>query len=145
MEELEYISFYYPYDLKMIFKDEGGRVIDLKNFTKSKNGKLIIHDGYSWIWLDNGSVDNYKPILRPLSYLTKEITIDGETFIPIEVLEKLSSQETQLLHLELRKTTGKITIPITLLQMLLKWHFDIFGLIAQNKAVDYYKVYKSIK
>ena len=69
--ELKHLAGYLPYGLK--YKDipkgfDGIRELDIKTF--------------DWC-LENG-----KPILRPLSDLTKEIEVNGEKFVPYINLAK---------------------------------------------------------
>lgn len=95
-----------------------------------------------------------KPILRPLSDLTKEIEYNGEKFVPIKVIEKEFLMEGLLLFKETEYgwtgfTDGKdCNIPIYMcneimpecgygiIKKLYKWHFDIHRLIERNDAID---------
>ena len=75
--ELKHLAPYLPYGLKMILEKSGdirelnGLFIDLGELRFHFN---VINRGQR-LW-------NYKPILRPLSDLTKEIEVDGEKFMP---------------------------------------------------------------
>ena len=87
---LEILAPYLPYGLKVRVEDykcdyvgrEFDEVIGFHQWDKS---------GLLWSVLTDGgakpSVEKVKPILRPLSYLTKEIEVNGEKFIPIELLD----------------------------------------------------------
>lgn len=102
----------------------------------------------------------FKPILRPFSDLTKEITVKGETFIPIYKLFELEYKGTT--HFEnVRKMyfnedgrfieashlgTGATTSVNVLnpnknnywkIQKLHEWHFDTDAMINNNYAVDF--------
>ena len=89
--EIKYLASYLPYDLKGInylkdistlgIKDE---VFTYTNFYENKN----IKEKFTYLSINSFLNEKYKPILFPLSSLTKEITINGETFIPIEVIMK---------------------------------------------------------
>lgn len=77
-------------------------------------------------------ISDYRILLRPLSDLTKEIEHKGERFVPIERIKE--SQH----HLFFRTD---IENPIDGLQFsevmkLIKWHFDICGLIEKGYAID---------
>lgn len=65
--ELKHIVGYLPYGLNLKYEQEG--------------------DVRKLVYLDLQSPDrigmNVKPLLYPLSFLTKEITVDGKTFVPI--------------------------------------------------------------
>lgn len=74
-----------------------------------------------------------KPILHPLSDLTKEIEHNGEKFVPSDRLAiNLFSKGTKEIILK-----GEINgIPYWVMQYLFEWHFDVFGLIEKGLAVD---------
>lgn len=77
------------------------------------------------------SLDRVKPILRPLSDLTKEITNDGETFVPIEQIDGWDTVAAKLI------TKGNINnAPYWVVQNLLSWRFDVFNLIESGEAID---------
>ena len=86
----------------------------------------------------------YKPILRPLSDLTKEIKIDSIKFIPAEILFSVENNELQDFRdfgeiPEYWKDALKIKqkfYDYYQVEFLLEWHFDIFGLIKKGLAVD---------
>lgn len=78
---------------------------------------------------DDGSFiyDLYKPALRPISDLNKLILHKGEMFLPkenlldIDLIEK-GSDYRMLRHGDVDR--------------LIMWHFDIFGLIEREEAID---------
>lgn len=71
---LEHLAPYLPYKLKLLYVDRSIREL---------------------LYLDvSGIIPVFKPILRPLSDLTKEIEHNGERFVPIVELFKLRTQST---------------------------------------------------
>lgn len=89
-----------------------------------------------------------KLILRPLSDLTKEIEHNGKKLIPYTELDKIK-KDVEFYRpinfnspIELLINTGDYSQEIDLydgyliIQKLLEWHFDIFGLIESGKAID---------
>ena len=84
--ELKHIAPYLPYGLKMKFTSTN-EVDKLSNedivILKQIDEGGICVNGYK---TNNKS---YKPILRPLSDLTKEIEVNGEKFVPIVELAKI--------------------------------------------------------
>jgi len=119
--KLKHLAPYLPYNLKMYCVPQQNEY-----FIESLTGIDL-----DCIRID-GKIEyfptEYKPILRPLSDLTKEIEVNGEKLIPSTLglnlpLENLVSKE--ILNLKF------ITI-----QKLLEWHFDIFDLIPNNLAFD---------
>jgi len=84
---------------------------------------------------------NFKPILRPLSDLTKKIKIGNKKIIPLTELLRLSNFDVdkmtfreQIEYIEPYKNI--LFISFLDAQKLLEWHFDVFGLIENNLAID---------
>lgn len=71
--ELKHLASYLPYKLKVI------------NYEKPLNARLVD-------LIAGKPYEQYKPILRLLSDLTKEIEINGEKFVPIIELFKMRTQ-----------------------------------------------------
>lgn len=89
------------------------------------------------------SIDEIELILHPLSDLTKEREVNGEKFVPFDVI----ANDEEYAYLEddniwvndmfySQILTDLSFIPYGVIQKLLEWHFDFQGLIQQNKAVD---------
>lgn len=97
-------------------------------------------------------IDEFVPILFPLSALTKEITIAGETFVPIDKLG-----DGVVRHYELNGEIlfkgggswegGEEWIPLNdillAVDLLNKWHIDYRGLIDKGLAVSVYSLDKN--
>lgn len=81
-------------------------------------------------------ISEIKPILRPLSDLTKEIEHNGERFVPMDVLYD-DFRETDLLHFNPNDIFNQ---SYNLVQKVLEWHFDVFGLIDKGLAVSIHDV-----
>lgn len=79
-----------------------------------------------------------KPILRPISDLTNEITHNGETFVPNErMLSDLSVDRESILYLMKMFEVGiGYQVEWQIIQKLHSWHFDTFGLIEAGLAID---------
>lgn len=118
--ELKHVAPYLPYGLKVLYwnGDADSYVQTLSGLTYGLKSVL-------------GS-DKHKLILRPLSDLTKEITHNGETFVPMDVLFDLFAQ-TDLLDFDIDEILNQ---PYQIIQKLLEWHFDISGLIKKGLAID---------
>lgn len=104
---------------------------------------------------DDVYLSEMKPILRPLSDLTKEIDVNGEKFVPIVELsgykdikgELFKGYEHKRFYVKLRPESINEwlchTIPSDTnsmdyftIQKLYEWHFDIHGLIEYGLAID---------
>lgn len=115
--ELKHISPYFPFGLKIKSGEDIYEVLSIgKNCVYFKGGLLPYND--------------FKLILRPLSDLTKEIERNGEKFIPCE---QFSYDMECMLRLGDVDTGCQ---PYSLIQKLIEWHFDIFGLIDKDLAID---------
>ena len=138
---------YLPYGLKG--KDRGMYFLleNINYVTSIPNWKYEGDKSYI------ASRGNCKPILRPLSDLTKEIEHNGEKFVPIETLKRLAKNRNyncvegdyHIKMFELQKE-GIFTMknwlqidinncPYWIMQKLFEWHFDVFGLIGNNLAI----------
>lgn len=88
--------------------------------------------------VDDIFLSEVKPVLRPLSDLTKEIDHGGEKFVPIDWLEDeyytlaiyISAKQ---LHIEPRWINQ---CEYLLIKHLLEWHFDVDNLIEKGLAID---------
>lgn len=68
-------------------------------------------------------------ILHPLSDLTKEINVNHVCFVPCE-------QFTLEVESDLRKGIVDEELPFAVIKQLVKWHFDLCGLIEKGEAID---------
>lgn len=138
--ELKHIAPYLPHQLQILTPNCEGHLSILKGLKSNKFDQLCIRDSDDKWWI-NSSV---KPILRPLSDLTKEIqTIHGEVFIPYKDIENqfnIEGLNNNLYYLVKREDDGNVFISLIenyqIIQILFQWHFDIFGLIENGLAID---------
>lgn len=118
---LKEIASYLPYGLKFTVNYPDGSIgqnemtiLNIMNFVdETTSGKII---------------------LRPLSDLTKEITVNGETFVPLVTLynsdyyrKGMNEVISNVMHLKNQ---------IFWYSRLFEWHFDVFGLIKKGLAID---------
>lgn len=126
--ELKHIAPYLPYELKVL--DEKGEPDDNIFIL----GSVSIHEMVSD---NNGNIEilftEIKPILRPLSYLTKEIEVNGEKFVPQQEYSYLRFEE-----ISNYKGGQNVMnfIQVREQNILFELHFDVFGLIDENLAID---------
>jgi hypothetical protein len=102
------------------------------------NDELLIYDNI------DGSVVEYcidllKPIMLPLSSLSKPCLKDGK--IPIVEICKMRSF--LLTEDQFDKASKKMEydiftkrLPFDMMNQLIEWNFDVFGLIAKGQAID---------
>lgn len=130
--ELKHIVGYLPYQTNFICTRN--RISILDTYIGICAGKNIIDIGYV---INN----NLKPILRPLSDLTKEIEVNGEKFVPIKKLgwEYYDGELGGMAYCvygESPRTTVNVIDYLDDLEKLYEWHFDIHGLIEKGLAID---------
>jgi len=81
-------------------------------------------------------INEIKPILRPLSDLTKEIEHNGLKFVPSIILKECYGHSVQIAESKYLITPIQLE-SYTLVSQLFEWHFDIFGLIEKGLAIDF--------
>ena len=127
--ELKHLAPYLPYGLKAQ-APKNGKIILLKGMYGNTLDFLDEEDGHYTY-----SLDYAKIILRPLSDLTKEIEHNGKKIIFTHDI--LTHHEIDLM--EINKTIRDLPvsgIPYQKVQMMLKHHYDVFGLIEAGLAID---------
>ena len=131
-----HLAPYLPYKLKCEVTDRGKKTIDIM-FCVYDNGEC----SFANIVESNKGFAEVKPILRPMTML------DGNTWnyenIPVNFLRSLgvtasehgySLREAEEMVYNRRFEPFKI--PYILFEQLLKFHFDVFGLIEKGLAID---------
>lgn len=147
--ELKQLAPYLPYGLKAILSQEGkfnldseypnehrNKICTITDFTTYSNdlGGSMKVDNTKDYSFDFDSLSEIEILLRPLSDLTKEIEVNGVKFIPsmfwddkkrIELLSSCSADYQYCEYLEQ-----------FVFEQLIKWKFDVFGLLDANLAID---------
>ena len=112
-------SAYLPYGLICEVKDQG----EIKTDTLSgiyDNKELVFHNIVEFYQ----GFESVKPILYDLSWLTREITHKGETFIPLYKLQKID----KAFVLTFIETFGYEELKVEVFELLLEWRFNVFSL-----------------
>ncbi|MCT4330941.1 hypothetical protein HZP13_14575 [Elizabethkingia anophelis] len=136
--ELKDIAPYLQYNLQMQY--EPTREIGvLESILHANNEYDELRFGISTMFQS----DHYwlfKPILRPMSDLTKEITHNGETFIPLHrILEAycfdLDKMDEEYI-LSFKESLIEVDMSYKTAQMLHEMHFDTEKLIERDLAIN---------
>lgn len=141
--ELKEIVGYLPHGLKIIIPSwERSGVFKVHKFAQGfdYNNREV---SSNWIFrnIENG----LKPILRPMSDLSKPIMVDGKEIVPIIELAKLTGERASNLKwsdgdMIVRMDWEDMEYPaysqIKLYDFLNQLHFDYRGLIAKGLAID---------
>jgi len=111
--KLKHITSYLPYGIKVISNERYENEIALiTSLNYGLDQDLIMLQGNTKeLDFFEDELEKIKPILRPLSDLTKEIKYNLE----LEMINYL---------------------PFVIVQELFKWHFDVFNLIDKDLAID---------
>jgi len=137
--ELKHLAGYLPYGIEVLdLYNRKVKVVGLKNET------CFIDRGNVYTY---GDIYNFRPILRPLSDLTKPITIDGITFVPdtwiydniktdVEIYKFLNGKISLDIETENYNQTIDLMSGYLIIEKLNEWHFDWQGLIDKGLAID---------
>lgn len=129
--ELKHLAPYLPYNLKCEILDYkcdyvGEKYLTIKGYYLIGDSPYFnFHAGKEYA---GKNTNNFKPILRPLSDLTKERARLAEIFETYD-----DSFDPQLLIEDYRWLNQ---MPYGLIEQLFEWHFDVFGLIEKGLAID---------
>jgi len=128
--ELKHLAPYLPYKLELLIESEAGssepNIEQLKAIDTEIN---MVNFG----WGNAKELSEIKPLLRPLSQLTEEIEHNGEKFVPMEEIDNYHNFS-MLRTGDLK--TDPLRYPYTIVEALISWHFDVFGLIEAGLAVE---------
>lgn len=138
--EINHLAGYLPYGLDLMI---GEYVCEIEGIDLHKKDSLIAERV-------NYNFSEIKPILRPLSDLTKEIKVKGEKFVPIEYFEigdddnytfdfgkgnLFLIRDLELIS-EYNSNFDIQFLPKIVVDKFFEWHFDIYGLISKSLAID---------
>ena len=132
--ELKHLAPYLPYGLK-IMRPDNRTILEMVGLVSDW---MIFHEEHGETF---GAIHGYsKPILRPLSDLTKEIEHNGEKFMPIEKLKETGvncfAGCSDDLYLKTLRPYDIPDLQYYEFQQMIIWHFDCFGLIDEGLAID---------
>ena len=133
--ELKHLAPYLPYNIQVqrLTDNPDWRPIEILN-------EETIQFWYAHNW----ERVYYKPILHPLSDLTKEIEVNEEKFVPIVEIGRMRPTGFQWTYYEEDNLLGSYDYDVRRIrgatldqyQKLFEWHFDVFNLIPNGLAID---------
>lgn len=144
--ELKHLVPYLPYELRIFHSDFMFR----SNWNENEIGTMVgITDVVELDVLGETTFDivmrrdkdfyklqdsrgHFKPVLRPLSDLTKEFEHNGEKINVFDRIEIYKGSGVDYLIEQIRLGFVEVIV----YNMLLEYHFDVFSLIDQNLAID---------
>lgn len=138
--KLHEICGYLPYGMKVRWCDGKVDKINPRIDYDAKNEGEIDLQLFLFVIHETDTPEDLKPLLRPLSGLTKEIEHNGKRFVPIvKLLQEYCFDTNQMTEQEINEyAESMIEIDMSYMtaQMLMEWHFDIHGLIDRNLALN---------
>lgn len=145
-ELLKIYSAYLPYGVEVLVDDGNGIYTDFITGIGVIDDMIFLDKTGDWYYND---VNDFtaKLILRPLSDLTKWIEHNGENFVPLDYLYSKSYPidyfEYKYHHdyffswIESKDKSHHVKfLPHGLIKQLQEWHFDVFGLLDKNLAIN---------
>lgn len=143
---------YLPYGLQMVIDRKVVWRPNKDEYPKTKEADATLTPALLCDIIDGvyDSIAKFKPLLRPLSDLTKEIEVNGEKFVPYKKLGwDLSHNECgmgeRLSFGDAHSGTINVLDYIEDYYFLLEWHFDIKNLIGRNLAIDLNTIKETVK
>ena len=133
MNKEQFLAMSLPYGLKCHFD---GNSFDIIGIFKT------VRLSYKPFGNISVSVNNCKPILHPLSDLTKPIEHKGEKFMPIKKLWEMNGggniyiQDDSVGIHNGYVCAYDLNDALKFVFVLIEWHFDICGLIEKGEAID---------
>lgn len=163
--ELKHLAPYLPYGLKLFIEHEvridATSVFDSDDIIETG---VITMSGVNYensffpscvLYLRPGESDGYlevsniKPILRPLSDLTKEIEHNGEKIVLFDYIVELCAEyASRFPNRKIRDNSANawsivdyfkskiLSFSYSSVQILLEYHFDVYSLIPAGLAID---------
>jgi len=120
MIPLEELAYFLPYSLQF----QGENALTIRKYTEEMTIENI---------MDVSECDYLKPAVYPLTMLTEEIEYNGEKFVPAD---RFGVSDNFLFTYILKGEFPIQKLSLDSVQHLIKWNFDGFGWLDQEKAVD---------
>ena len=133
---------YLQHNLKVTFEGDEDHVHDLVGLNLNYQGAELISQYGDY---GRSEINKVKPMLIPLSFLTKEIDHNGKKFIPFIELCETYKKDLNFNDHDPKKIVNQSIILMQqygyghcqtwVFEKLCEWHFDVFGLIDKGLAV----------
>ena len=158
--EIKHLAPYLPHSLKCVYPEKYDEIfilVGLRNPYKTVNKWFLTTELRldkstkirSHVFNTEKPEVNFKPILRPLSDLTKEIEHNSERFVPCEEIKKyyplpsfagwgfnLETDNSNVVGFRTPESWLPLVDWMPFYQKLFEWHFDVFDLIENGLAID---------
>jgi hypothetical protein len=136
--EPKHLAPYLPFDLDVVCLDKGvtffNQQISIHSFRFSKN---FVHNTYQLIYRGEGvCMENIKPILYPLSDFKEEQIEEIKAFLNHKWCQVYDEFFDALFEHDWLMHTRILMCPYEIIQWFFKNHYDVFGLIEDDLAID---------
>lgn len=136
--ELKHLAPYLPYDLKGVANFLPDTWFIVKNLKESFVKGITMPGNNVPVGC---AMNDFKPILRPLTDIYNLIKVDGDLFTPHEKYDELFGPNDDYLFEVMNKEDGICiedipNLPYYVVEWLMSLHFDVFGLIEKGLAID---------
>lgn len=153
-----FLAPYLPYDIKCQIEHDCIMINEIATGIDTRmeypNQYILFGNIEGWKFIGDKKVllSSCKPILRPLSDLTKEIEHKGNKFIPLDILNNmLFTKHSKLEYYDSDYCEGAILFTTNIsgfnllsmnekIQKLYEWHFDVNKLIEKGLAISIHDV-----
>jgi hypothetical protein len=141
-----HLAAYLPYSLK-VFSGDSKEVYTLigveNNYGKIHYSRTIQIHGEDRLRRYQQNIKYCKPILKRLEFLSSEFSLYASKIMTIHEENHKTTSKQVIQHQLLSLVNANLSIDYRMskthkwiVDLLLKWHFDIFGLIDKELAVD---------
>lgn len=124
---IEVLAPYLPHKLNLFIESDGflqnEEVLELTSLYPSGVGVYDYNRVEYWY-------NEVKPVLRPLTDLDKEKDFNGKKIIPLKEIAIYADVYS------LKEDILSGFVSVIVFNQLLRWHFDVFGLLDNNLAID---------
>jgi hypothetical protein len=122
--ELKHLSAYLPYNIEIEHPTMFSGKKEISEL-RSLNERSVEIEHRMYV-----EISSCKPLLRPLSQLTQEIDYNEERFVPMDRIKRMYPSDT------FSSTSNIAQWSYRIVEKLLSWHFDLFGLLENNLAIE---------
>jgi len=134
-ELLKIYSAYLPYGLKVKLHEKDSFSNKVKELSGIMEFGLCFLGKGGYFGFTERSFEDFKPILYSMDMLTQEIEHNGERFVPIDKIKEYNLGHVNWISNEREEWINRYGfnhwfkhIPLGIYNILLEWHFNIFGL-----------------
>lgn len=135
--ELKHLAIAFTNNLKVTYFDDERELNQVCNIVELREDECTISNGeYEY----DVKFDDIKLLCFPISSLTKEITVNGESFVPVDIIcpkedyKKEFDRKVAIGSIEIQGAINFSCTAFCIVEKLFELKFDVFGLIEGGLA-----------